>query len=71
VGSSHHYRTVVVAERVEPIGSDTPMALIPDNAFEAVPAPFALIVPGGGVASLKAIGQREAHKLPTLRTARG
>src|SRR5829696_8045189 len=56
VGTSHHYRTVVVAERVEPIGSDTPMALIPDNAFEEVPAPFALIVPGGGVSSLVAMG---------------
>jgi transcriptional regulator GlxA family with amidase domain len=56
VGTSHQYRTVVVAERVEPIGSDTPMALIPDNAFEEVPAPFALIVPGGGVSSLVAMG---------------
>jgi len=45
-----------VAERVEPIGSDTPMALIPDNVFEEVPAPFAIIVPGGGMASLKAMG---------------
>jgi transcriptional regulator GlxA family with amidase domain len=56
VGTSRHYRTVVVADRVEPIGSDTPMALIPDNAFEEVPAPFALIVPGGGMASLEAMG---------------
>ena len=51
VGTSRHYRTVVVAERPEPIGSDTPMAVVPDNAFEEVPAPFALIVPGGGMAS--------------------
>jgi transcriptional regulator GlxA family with amidase domain len=56
VGTSRHYRTVVVAERPEPIGSDTPMAVVPDNAFEEVPAPFALIVPGGGMASLEAMG---------------
>jgi transcriptional regulator GlxA family with amidase domain len=50
------YRTVSVAERAEPIDSDTPMALIPDMAFEDVPDPFALIVPGGGVNALKAMG---------------
>src|ERR671911_933879 len=56
VGTSRHFRTVCVAERVEPIDSDTPMAVVPDDAFEEVPAPFALIVPGGGMASLKAMG---------------
>jgi transcriptional regulator GlxA family with amidase domain len=56
VGTSRHYRTVVVAERPEPIGSDTPMAVVPDDAFEEVPAPFALIVPGGGMAALEAMG---------------
>src|SRR3712207_3324715 len=56
VGTSRQYRTVVVAERVETIDSDTPMAVVPDNAFEEVPAPFALIVPGGGTASLEAMG---------------
>jgi transcriptional regulator GlxA family with amidase domain len=56
VGTSRHYRTVCVAERAEPIGSDTPMAIVPENAFEEVPAPFAIIVPGGGMASLEAMG---------------
>jgi transcriptional regulator GlxA family with amidase domain len=56
VGTSRHYRTIVVAERPEPIGSDTPMGIVPDNAFEEVPAPFALIVPGGGMAALEAMG---------------
>jgi transcriptional regulator GlxA family with amidase domain len=56
VGTSHQYRTVCVAERVESIGSDTPMSVVPDNAFEEVPAPFAIIVPGGGMASLEAMG---------------
>jgi transcriptional regulator GlxA family with amidase domain len=56
VSTSSEYRTVSVAERVEPIGSDTPMALIPDKAFEEVPDPFAVIVPGGGMAAVKAMG---------------
>jgi transcriptional regulator GlxA family with amidase domain len=56
VGTSRHYRTVCVAERVESIDSDTPMALIPDKAFEEVPDPFAIIVPGGSLASLEAMG---------------
>ena len=56
VSTSSQYRTVSVAERVEPIDSDTPMALIPDKAFEDVPDPFALVVPGGGVEALKAMG---------------
>ncbi len=56
VGTSRHYQTVCVAEHVEPIGSDTPMALVPDNAFEEVPAPFGIIIPGGGMASLEAMG---------------
>ena len=56
VGTSSKYRTVSVAERVEPVDSDTPMALVPDKAFEEVPDPFAIIVPGGGLASLEAMG---------------
>src|SRR5215213_9065893 len=55
VGTSRHYRTVVVAERPEPIGSDTPMAVVPDNAFEEVPHPFAFIVPGGVTPTLRAM----------------
>jgi transcriptional regulator GlxA family with amidase domain len=55
-GNSSKYSTVSVAERVEPINSDTPMAMIPDKAFEEVPDPFALVVPGGGVDALKAMG---------------
>src|SRR5215208_1956378 len=56
VSTSREYSTVLVAERVEPVDSDTPMALIPDKAFEEVPDPFALVVPGGGVSALKAMG---------------
>src|SRR5918993_2845503 len=56
VMASRDYQTVTVAERVERIDSDTPMALIPEKAFEDVPAPFGIIVPGGGVHALKAMG---------------
>jgi transcriptional regulator GlxA family with amidase domain len=55
VSTSREYSAVLVAERVEPVDSDTPMALIPDKAFEEVPDPFAIIVPGGGIAALKAM----------------
>jgi transcriptional regulator GlxA family with amidase domain len=50
------YRTVSVGERAEPTDSNTPMRLVPEKAFEEVPDPFALIVPGGGVNALKAMG---------------
>jgi transcriptional regulator GlxA family with amidase domain len=50
------YRTVTVGERTEPLDSNTPMAIIPEKRFEEVPDPFAIIVPGGGIASLEAMG---------------
>jgi len=50
------YRTVTVGERTEPMDSNTPMVIIPEKTFEEVPDPFAIIVPGGGIASFKAMG---------------
>jgi transcriptional regulator GlxA family with amidase domain len=52
------YRTVVVAERVEPMDTDIPgeMKMLPTNAFEEVPHPFAFIVPGGGMPTIRAMG---------------
>jgi transcriptional regulator GlxA family with amidase domain len=50
------FRTVSVGERTEPVGSDTPMSIVPEKRFEEVPAPFAIVVPGGGMASLEAMG---------------
>jgi transcriptional regulator GlxA family with amidase domain len=51
------YRTVVVAERVEPTDTDIPgeMKVIPNNTFEDVPHPFAFIVPGGVTPTLRAM----------------
>jgi transcriptional regulator GlxA family with amidase domain len=51
------FRTVVVAERVEPTDTDIPgkMKVIPNNTFEEVPHPFAFIVPGGVTPTLRAM----------------
>src|SRR3954470_1081659 len=48
------YRTVVVGERAEPVGTDTPLQLQPAATFAEVPNPWAVIVPGGGAATLAA-----------------
>jgi transcriptional regulator GlxA family with amidase domain len=53
---SSRYRAVSVGERTEPMDSNTPMAVIPEKRFEEVPDPFAIIVPGGGISSLEAMG---------------
>ncbi|MFF8717581.1 DJ-1/PfpI family protein [Streptomyces sp. NPDC015184] len=49
------YRTVVIGERIEPIGSDTPLALVPSHTFEEIAEPHATIVPGGLVPTLAAM----------------
>jgi transcriptional regulator GlxA family with amidase domain len=51
------YRTVVVAERVEPTDTDIPreMKVIPNNTFGEVPHPLAFIVPGGVTPTLRAM----------------
>jgi transcriptional regulator GlxA family with amidase domain len=49
------YRTVVVAERVEPIDTDIRVKMIPTHTFEEVPRPSVLLVPGGGVPTLRAM----------------
>ncbi|HEY6746489.1 MAG TPA: DJ-1/PfpI family protein [Mycobacteriales bacterium] len=48
------YRTVVVGERVEPLATDTPLQLQPAATFAEVPNPWAVVVPGGGAATLAA-----------------
>jgi transcriptional regulator GlxA family with amidase domain len=48
------YRTVVVGERAEPLATDTPLQLQPTATFAEVPNPWAVIVPGGGAATLAA-----------------
>jgi transcriptional regulator GlxA family with amidase domain len=53
-GTGH--RAVTVGEHKEPMDSDTPMRIIPERRFEEVADPLAIIVPGGGIASLEAMG---------------
>ena len=49
------YRTVVVGERVEPMDTDTHVRMIPTHTFEEVPHPSVMLVPGGGVPTLRAM----------------
>ena len=49
------YRTVVVGERVDELATDTPLRLVPAATFAEVPEPFAVVVPGGGAATLAAM----------------
>ena len=67
VGFGWPFETAVVAERVEPIASDTPMEIVPTHTFADVPAPYAMIVPGGGPAALRAIEDKAL--LTYVRTA--
>jgi hypothetical protein len=41
------YRTVVVAENLDLVGTDAPLNLGATAAFDQVTAPYALVVPGG------------------------
>ena len=49
------YRTVVVAERNEPMSSDVPMQMIADRTFDEVPHPYAIILPGGRLPTVRAM----------------
>jgi transcriptional regulator GlxA family with amidase domain len=55
LGPGWPFETVVVGERIEPLGTDTPLQIIPAATFADVPNPFALIVPGGGPATVEAM----------------
>jgi len=49
------YRTVVVAERVEPLDTDLHVKMIPTHTFEEVPHPSVLLVPGDRTSTFKAM----------------
>jgi transcriptional regulator GlxA family with amidase domain len=51
----HPFRALLVAERHDALGTDTPVALIPHATYDDVPAPEALIVPGGGLGLIRAM----------------
>ena len=49
------YRTVVVGQRTDRVPTDTALQVVPAATFAEVPAPFAVIVPGGGPATVAAM----------------
>jgi transcriptional regulator GlxA family with amidase domain len=55
-------RTVVVGERLEAIDSDTPVKLTPSATFDQVPHPDIVIVPGGGMPTVRAAGNEAILK---------
>jgi transcriptional regulator GlxA family with amidase domain len=50
------YRTVTVGERAEPMDTETRVRMVPTHTFEEVPDPYVLLVPGGGLPTLRAMG---------------
>jgi transcriptional regulator GlxA family with amidase domain len=65
------FKTVVIGETIEPVGTSLPVQVIPDTTFEDVPHPFAVIVPGGSGGSIRAMGDERLRKylLSAERTA--
>jgi transcriptional regulator GlxA family with amidase domain len=49
------YQTVIVGERIEAMGTDASLRLVPTLNFGDVPNPFAVFVPGGGPATVQAM----------------
>lgn len=65
------YRTVVVGERKDSVSTDTPLSVAPSATFAEVPAPYVLIVPGGGLPAIRAMGDPavQAYVRQTAETA--
>src|SRR5215210_2391510 len=61
VGPGWPFETVTVGERIARLETDTPLQLIPAATFADIPSPFAVFVPGGGLATLAAM-----HNEPLL-----
>ena len=52
------YEVLVVAENRDPVVSDSVISLGPSHTFDEAPAPFAIVVPGGGEPTLRAAGHK-------------
>lgn len=50
------YRTLTVGERLETVDTDTGLQIRPEATFADLPQPFAVIVPGGGLPTIRAMG---------------
>jgi transcriptional regulator GlxA family with amidase domain len=49
------FEAAVVAERIEPLKTDTPLTITASHTFAEVPEPFAVVVPGGTAPTLRAL----------------
>ena len=49
------YRTVVVGATTEPMATDVGARIVPDRAFAELPHPYAVLVPGGRGATIRAM----------------
>lgn len=49
------YRAVVVGARTEPMATDVGAQMVPDRTFAELPHPYAVLVPGGRGATIKAM----------------
>jgi transcriptional regulator GlxA family with amidase domain len=56
LGLKTGFRTVILAERRDPVDTDTSIKLVPESTFDEVPQPFGIIVPGGGLNTIRALG---------------
>ena len=52
------FDVMVVAESKDVVASDSIVALGPSHTFDEAPAPFAIVVPGGGEPTLRAAGHQ-------------
>ncbi len=49
------YRTLTVGERIEATPTDTGLGIVPEATFAEMPHPFAVVVPGGGSGTIRAM----------------
>ncbi|RPI83895.1 MAG: DJ-1/PfpI family protein [Chloroflexi bacterium] len=49
------YKMVIVGEQIEELRTDTPVKIIPEATFDAVPNPYGMFVMDGGAEALKAM----------------
>jgi transcriptional regulator GlxA family with amidase domain len=61
------FGTVVVGATKDTVGTDTPLNVAPSHTFDEVPSPYAVLVPGGTVPTLRAMS--DERLLAWLRTA--
>lgn len=53
------FRPVTVAASRDPLPSDTPAKIVAQRSFEEIPHPAAVLVPGGGLAMITAMGDQQ------------